>query len=83
MGVMVILTLQERKNPKKPKKGEANIAQVDKKKISGSDDSDKHQTKEVVGILFGVVGFLVFCPPQFWRTLGILYLGLVIGTLTV
>ena len=30
-----------------------------------------------------MVGFLVFCPPQFWRTLGILYLGLVIGTLTL
>ena len=57
--------------------------QVDKKKINGSDDREKHQIEEVLGILFRVVGFLVFCPPQFWRTLGILYLGLVIGTPTL
>ena len=44
MTVMGNLTLQERK---RSKNGEPNIAQVDRRRIDGYDDREKHQINEV------------------------------------
>ena len=82
MVVMVILTLQEWKRTKE-EEGEPNIVQVDRRKMDGSKDTKKFQINKVIGILFQVVGFSVICQIRFFRKLGILYLGLWIGTLAL
>ena len=51
--------------------------------IDGLDGPEKQLINGLIGILLWGVGFLGFCPHQFWGKLGILYLGLVIGTLTL
>ena len=51
MAVMVILILQERKYQKRGKNGEPNIGHIDRRRIDGPDDKEKHETNQVTGLL--------------------------------
>ena len=51
MAVMVILILQERKYQKRGKKGEPNIEHVDRRRIDGPDDKEKHEINQVTTLL--------------------------------
>ena len=68
---------------KKENPGERNIGGVDRKMIGSLDEPEKLLVNRLTGILLRGVGFLGFCPHQFWGKLGILYLGLVTGILTL
>ena len=66
---------------KKNKKGK-EIEPAAKKKIQHSAGGGGQGINVHKNISFRVVAFLVCCPIQFWRGLGILYVVQQIGTLT-
>ena len=68
------------KNKKERKK---NIESAAKKKIQHCAGGGGRAINVPKNISFRVVGFLAYCPIQFWRGVGILYVVQHIGTLTL
>ena len=70
------------RNEEKQKGKKKNHEPAAKKKIQHSARGGGQGINVHKNISFWVVGFLAYCPIQFWRGLGILYVVQQIGTLT-